>query len=123
MAEPTATLQVLLAAIERLERKVDALTARLAEPPPAEAVGKREAARLLGVDRSTTLEQLLRNGRLRATRYGGRVRIARSEIQRFLEEPEAPRRHRAAAAPRRATTRRQVMDEAARLRALKIGDL
>jgi hypothetical protein len=51
------------------------------------------------------------------------VRIARSEIQRFIEEPPAPRRPRAPAAPRRTLTRRQVMAEAARIRALKISDL
>lgn len=120
-AHGPVTLEALLAAIERLERKVDALAARRAAP--AQAVGKREAARLLGVDRSTTLEQLLRDGRLRATRYGGRVRIARSEIQRFLEEPPAPRQARASTKRRRAPTAREAADDAAQLRALKLRDL
>jgi excisionase family DNA binding protein len=69
-----------------------------------ELLSKRAAAKFLGVDRGTTLEQLIRDGRLRTVDVGGRPRIPRTELDRVLAdgvpraEPKARR-----ASPVRAT--------------------
>ena len=105
IAAAAATPQSLLAAVERLERKVDTA---LRGPP--RLLSKRAAARLLGVDRGTSLEALLRAGRLRLVRgkvplaalerllaegvpaTGGRARRRRRELGRPADEAAAIRR-------------------------------
>lgn len=62
------------------ERKLPSATAKTA------AVGKREAARQLGVDRTTTLEDIIRAGAIKNVKIGGRIRIPRSESERIAEE-------------------------------------
>jgi excisionase family DNA binding protein len=42
-----------------------------------------EASRLLGFERSTVFDRI-KNGRLKAVRLDGRVRIPRSEVVRYL---------------------------------------
>lgn len=77
-------MAAILAAIERLERKVDALSR-----PVPKLLSRRAAAKMLGVDRGSTLEGLIREGRLRLVR--GRIPLG--EIERLLQEGlPAPRR-------------------------------
>jgi excisionase family DNA binding protein len=54
-----------------------------------EALSLRQAARVLGVDRGTTLAQLIRAGTIRTVTIGTQVRIARREIDRVLAERKA----------------------------------
>jgi len=72
-------------------------------------LSKKEAARLLGVDRATTLEDWLSTGRIKAVDLDGRVRIPRAEVERIINEglPGAtgPQRPRTRRAPRAATSR------------------
>jgi len=74
------TLEDLSAAVERLERKIDALGRRR----DRRLLSKRAAARLLGVDRGTTLERLIREGTLRAE--NGRIPLA--DLERILDPRE-----------------------------------
>lgn len=105
-----ATLEDLLAAVQRLEAKVD----ELARARPAKRLlSRRAAAKLLGVDRGTTLEQLIRDEHLHLVMG----RIPDTEIERLLASgiPEPKVRGR-----RRPTDERSPKDEAAALRAMKI---
>jgi excisionase family DNA binding protein len=52
--------------------------------PTKELLSKRAVAKLLGVDRATTLETLIRAGRIRTVEVGGRPRIPRAELERVL---------------------------------------
>ncbi len=92
----------ILAALERLERKVDAL----GRSPP-KLLSRRAAARLLGVDRGSTLETLIREGKLRLV--AGRIPL--SEIERLLADglPARARQRRPAQSP----------DQAEAIRALR----
>lgn len=45
----------------------------------------REAAKLLGVDRNTTLKEMIRRGLLHAVKCGGRNRIPAGEVQRLID--------------------------------------
>lgn len=93
MSAPAARLEEILAAVLRLEAKVDALT----RARPKRLLSKRAAARLLGVDRGTTLEGLIRDGHLRMLMG----KIPDTEIDRLLAEgiPESKPRARRAPAP------------------------
>jgi hypothetical protein len=97
VAVPARTVEELSATLERVERKLDALLSRERRSQAA-AVGKREAARLLGVDRSTTLEALIRDGVVKTVTVAGRLRITRDEIARVLSvgvpSPSLPHRER-----------------------------
>ncbi len=75
----------ILAAIERVERKLDALSR-----PVPKLLSRRAAAKLLGVDRGSTLEGLIREGRLRLVR--GRIPLG--EIERLLQEGVPPPQRR-----------------------------
>lgn len=103
------TLRELLAAVRRLERKVD----ELARVRPKRLLSKRSAARLLGVDRGTTLEQLIRDGQVHLVAG----KIPDTEIDRLLAQgiPEPKQR-----APRRAAPPRSPAEEAQAIRDLKI---
>jgi excisionase family DNA binding protein len=72
-------------------------------------LSKREAARLLGVDRATTLEDWLSTGRIKAVDLAGRVRIPRAEVERVINEgvSNAPglQRPKARRAPKPATAK------------------
>jgi hypothetical protein len=89
-------MEDLLHRLERLERKLDA-----ALQPRRELLSKRAAAKMLGIDRGTTLEGLIRAGHLHLV-LG---RIPANEIDRLLTEgvpekkPRAKRQHAAAPAP------------------------
>jgi len=91
----------ILAVLTRLERKLDAL----ARPTP-NLLSRRAAARMLGVDRGTTLAGLIRCGRLRLVMG----RIPASEIERLLEEGVPPARQR----------ERQTADEGGEIRRVPV---
>jgi hypothetical protein len=100
-----ATVEDLAAMMERLEHKLDALLER--ERPrrrnqESRLLTKRETARRLGVDRCTTLEDLLRNEHLRAVPYRAGVRIPASEVERLEREgiPDPAAKKRTTRAPR-----------------------
>lgn len=88
--------------MQRLERKLDA-----ALRPAPRLLSKRAAAKMLGVDRGTTLEGLIRDGALRLVM--GRIPLP--EIEKLLAEglpSPKPRLRRA--------ERRSAEDEAAEIR-------
>jgi excisionase family DNA binding protein len=67
---------------------------------PRLALSKREAARLLGIDRGKTLHALIRAGRLRTVPWGSGRRIPREDVERLAREGfeldfSAPRARRA----------------------------
>jgi len=82
-------------------------------------LSKREAARRLGIDRGTTLQDLIRSGQIRTVVLAGRVKIPVSEIERIEAGGDTPRtvQETQARAPR---VPRQTKPGAA-IRALKIG--
>lgn len=63
-----------------------AVPARQQRKGRAELLSKKEAARRLGVDRTTTLEKFIASGRLKTVEINGRVRIPRTEVERILSE-------------------------------------
>jgi excisionase family DNA binding protein len=77
----------ILAALERLERKVDALARERSGRP----LSLRQAAQGLGVDRSH-LAELVRAKAIRTVEVRGAVRIPAAEVQRLQAEgvPAAP---------------------------------
>ncbi len=106
MSAPAHQLEDLLAAVARLEAKLDALTRRRER----RLLSKRAAARLLGIDRGTTLERLVRDGHLRLVMG----KVPDTEIERLLADgiPETKGRSRRQPAPAR--------DEVAAIRDLKV---
>ena len=104
MSAPAASLEDLLARIDRLERKLDA-----ALKPRRELLSKRAAAKLLGIDRGSTLERLIRDGRVRLVAG----KIPANELDRLLTnglpDQKSPRRRK-----------EQPSDEAAAIRALQV---
>ncbi len=109
MNTPAATLEDLLAAVRRLEAKVD----EIARARPKRLLSRRAAARLLGIDRGTTLEALVRDGHLRLVAG----KIPDTEVDRLLAEglPQPkPRDRRTSPAPRSPAA------EAAAVRAMRI---
>jgi hypothetical protein len=118
VSTPAATLDDLLAAVLRIERKVDALSHRRGGPP-AELLSMRAAAKLLGVDRGVTLPALLKTQRVRTVMVAGRPRVPRAALERVLLEG-APT---STPAPRARHTRPALASEPSALRALKLDDL
>ncbi|MBX7115915.1 MAG: helix-turn-helix domain-containing protein [Myxococcaceae bacterium] len=49
-------------------------------------VSHREAARLLGIDRGSTLKSLIETGHVRTVKANGRTRIPLEEVQRLAEQ-------------------------------------
>ncbi|WP_242394820.1 helix-turn-helix domain-containing protein [Anaeromyxobacter oryzisoli] len=106
-----------------IERAVERAVGRAPRTGAAkELLSKRAAARMLGVDRGTTLEELVRDGRLRTVDVGGRPRIPRSELERVLAAgvPQAEAKTRRASRTRKAT--RGTVDPDA-LRRMKLDDI
>lgn len=68
----------------------DKVAPRTRVNPHAVAVGKREAARRLGVDRTTTLEDLIRSGAVKTVRWRGGVRIPVAELERLAAQGLPP---------------------------------
>jgi hypothetical protein len=78
------TLEEIRAALAPLLRHLGKTERRL--------LSKREAARRLGVDRNTTLRDLIDLGDIRTAVIAGRVKIPASEIDRLCEpSPLKPR--------------------------------
>jgi len=100
----------ILAALRRIEAKLDELLGRR----PKRLLSKRAAARLLGIDRGTTLEELIREGHLRMV-LG---KIPDTEIDRLLDLDTMPAPRRRALRQRR--TLPAVEDVARAIRELKI---
>lgn len=81
-------------AIAEVNRRLEQLTAEVArlrsDLRPRRAgqplLSLREAARRLGVSRNSTLQDLIRDRRIRTTRVNGRVRIPATEIERLIRE-------------------------------------
>jgi hypothetical protein len=104
MAVPAVTLEQVLAELQALRKDV----ARLSSKREVRLLSRREAARMLGVDRGTTLEALIREGHLRLVL--GKIPVG--DLERLLEQglPEPKRR-----APRTAPT-----DEASAIRLIRL---
>jgi DNA-binding transcriptional ArsR family regulator len=85
-------------------------------------VTKREAARLLRVDRKTTLAKLIDAGAIRTVPWPGGDRIPRSEVERLAREGiREPGRNRAKPRPLANHSRRQLGSRiAAEIRALDL---
>jgi hypothetical protein len=88
-----AMLASVLAEVQALRSEVTGLRASLAArlngtapPPPPRLLSKRAAAKLLGVDRGSTLGDLLATGNLRTVTLGGRPRIPLAEVERLAAE-------------------------------------
>jgi len=104
----------LLARLERIENLLTA-TAR----PQAEAVSLRQAARLLGIARGSTLQELIASGAVRTITIGRHVRIARKELHRVLEQG-APLDAPARRSPRRPAAARSEAEEIAAILAIEV---
>jgi hypothetical protein len=90
MATPARTVEELAKQLDRVERLLLDLVrerggARAANAPP---LSKRAAARRLGIDRGTTLEDLIREQKLQTVPAlnGKGVRIPAHEVERLLRE-------------------------------------
>ena len=87
-----AILASVLAEVQALRSDTAAMrqemAARLTSPSPPlpRLLSKRAAAKLLGVDRGTTLADLLATGNLRTVVLGGQERIPTAEIERLATE-------------------------------------
>ena len=82
---------LILAVLTRLDRTLEKLEAHQEHKErrrnlDSRLLTKRAAARLLGIDRSTTLERLIREGSVRTVPYGEGTRIPASEIARLEDE-------------------------------------
>jgi len=86
----------------------------------------REAARRLGVDRNTTLREMIDAGHIRAVPFQGGLRIPASEIERVCTEgltpARRPQRQRTTSSPVRAPRVRRSGDESMgeKIRRLKV---
>jgi excisionase family DNA binding protein len=66
--------------------------------PDARLLSQREAAHRLGVDRNTTLVDLIRTGQIRTVEVNGKRKVPASEVERLAQEgfdtsqPEPKRR-------------------------------
>jgi hypothetical protein len=90
MATPARTVEELAKQLDRVERLLLDLVrergaSRAANAPP---LSKRAAARRLGIDRGTTLEDLIREQKLQTVPAlnGKGVRIPAHEVERLLRE-------------------------------------
>lgn len=83
--------------LEQIGADVKALKASQKEKGPALLLSFRQAAKLLKVDRFTTLKVLVASGQLAVVKVNGRDRIKRSEVDRLASEGfdrDAPRKKR-----------------------------
>jgi hypothetical protein len=104
MSVPAVTLEQVLAELQALRKDV----ARLSSKREVRLLSRREAARMLGVDRGTTLEALIRDGHLRLVL--GKIPIA--DLERLLAEGIPETKRRAPRSPR--------MDEASAIRLIRV---
>jgi excisionase family DNA binding protein len=109
MATPARTVEELAEQLDRVERLLLDLVrergaSRAANAPP---LSKREAARRLGIDRGTTLEDLIRERKLQTVPAlnGKGVRIPAHEVERLRREGLPPAGPQATSATRRPPAR------------------
>jgi excisionase family DNA binding protein len=81
-------------------------SARRQRKAGSELLSKKEAARRLGVDRATTLEELIASGNIKTVPFKDRVRIPVAEVERILNEgiPQMDASHSKARRPIRVNT-------------------
>ncbi len=95
--------------LEDIAAKIDALVDRKVSPA---LLSKRAAAKLLGVDRGTTLESMIADGQIATVKIGSRQKIPLVEVENFIsrhtERTEPPK---ARAQSRQKTTEAQVLEE------------
>lgn len=93
-SDPLARLEAVVAGlteeVRSLSLKLDVLmscqpTAKKAVDPSKALLSPKEAARILGIDRKTTLKDLVADGHLTTVPGSRGVRIPRSEIDKLLE--------------------------------------
>lgn len=106
MADAAHTVDELVEMMARLERKLDAA---LRAPP--KLLSKRAAAKMLGVDRGTTLERWIHSGALRVVE--GRIPLP--DVERLVADgpPAPPTRRRSSPKPARS-------DDASAIRDLEV---
>lgn len=70
-------------------------------------LSKRQAAKMLGIGRCGTLEDLIREGKLRTVSLAGRIRIPLAEVHRLAQDgtEPVPRTKSAPKPPRKPTSR------------------
>jgi excisionase family DNA binding protein len=85
------------------------------QPSPALAVSFREAAHLLGIDRGSTLLDLIHAGRLRPVAWGKRQRIPLEQVQELARTGFTARGR-----PGRALSRSRTSPAPGRIRDLEV---
>ena len=78
-----------LDAVSRLAGEVERLRIAIKRETPTGLLSFRKAARLLGIDRGRTLNDLVDSGQIRTVHVGKRVKIPVSEIHRLLIDETA----------------------------------
>ncbi len=87
MTDATDLLKALAPYLELIERTAADVRALKAQAKPATLlVSFRQAAKLLRVDRATTLRALVDSGQLEVVMVNGRERIARAEVDRLAAQ-------------------------------------
>ncbi len=93
-------------ALRRAARNSNAPTASGSKSARKKLIlSKREAAKLLGVSRTSTLNEMIERGLLKAVLVNGHVKVARAEVEKIAAEgfdvggPVPPRRRRSEARP------------------------
>ncbi len=83
-------------------------------------LSKRQAAKLLGVSRGRTLDELIRTGHLRPVVVLGRLKLPREEVERLAREGTEPAPRSRPTLSARATRTRRMPDASAAIRAIKL---
>lgn len=76
----------LIAETARFREELKGLVSRASAKRAHQLLSLREAARRLGVDRGTTLAELIEQRRLRVVHVNGRPRIPAAEVERLAQE-------------------------------------
>jgi hypothetical protein len=84
MADPGERADVLKRAASRAEQQLPAAPTRTVKSGRRKLLlSKREAAKLLGIDRSSTLNELIARGLLKTVVVNARVKVTRAEVERL----------------------------------------
>ncbi|WP_350102538.1 helix-turn-helix domain-containing protein [Myxococcus sp. SDU36] len=87
---------------------------------PPLLLSKRQAARLLGISRGRTLDELLKAGHLRPVLVLGRLKLPREEVERLAREGTEPAPLPRNSSSMRTNRARRTQDASAAIRALKL---
>jgi excisionase family DNA binding protein len=71
-------------ALRELQQEIQKLRIAIRRDTPAGLLSFRKAAKLLGIDRGTTLNAMVASGQIRTVTVGKREKIPMAEIQRLL---------------------------------------